>query len=1070
MAPSYVLAIDQGTTSSRALLFRKDGTPMSKEQLDLEQHYPHPGWAEHDPNEILNSVVKCCQHAMEKGNAHTADIASIGITNQRETTVAWDRVTGEPYHKAIVWLDTRTSETVGKLIHGPGGQDRFRAKTGLPISTYFSAVKMKWLLDNVPEVKKGVDEKRCMFGTIESWLIYKLTGGHKGGIHITDVSNASRYMLMNLQTQQWDLDICRELGIPVECLPEIRSNAEVYGKVKGYGQLNGIPIAGALGDQHAALLGQGCLEVGSSKNTYGTGCFMLLNTGNKAVPSKSGLLTTVGFKLGADAKTQYALEGSVACAGRTVQWLRDNMGLIDSAPEIEKFASSVADTGGVTLVPAFSGLFAPYWREDARAIAVGMSLYTNKAHLCRAALEAVAFSTVDVMEAMKKDVGHELGSMHVDGGMTANNFLMKLQADLLGVEVLRARMPEATVLGAAFAAGLAVNFYQKVEEVKEMLVHAGGWESFPNQMSMTVRDREYARWRDAVTRAMDLQKFDSMEKKKKRAAGAHRYILSIDQGTTSSRALLFDSEGGAVAKEQMELKQHYPHPGWAEHDPKEILDCVVKCCQSVMKQAGAQPGEVAAIGITNQRETTVAWDRVTGEPYHKAIVWLDTRTSETVQQLTKAGGKDRFRKSTGLPVSTYFSAVKMKWLIDNVPEVKKGVAEKRCMFGTIESWLIYNLTGGTDRGLHITDISNASRYMLMNLETSAWDPAICRELGIDQACLPTIKSNSEVYGLVSGFGSLNGIPIAGALGDQHAALLGQGCIEVGSSKNTYGTGCFMLLNTGFEAVPSKSGLLTTVGFKLGSEAKTYYALEGSVACAGRTVQWLRDNMGLIENAGEIESLAKSVENTGGVTLVPAFSGLFAPYWREDARAVAVGMTLYTNREHLCRAALEAVAFSTVDVMEAMKKDTGRDLGNMHVDGGMTANNFLMQMQADYLGVDVLRARMPEATVLGAAFAAGLAVGFYKKLDDVKDMLRKAGGWESFPAKMDFNSRMQEYTRWKDAVNRAMDLNQFESKLEDKQEATETTAASPKSASPKSARATSAPALDGKGKKVGCKFW
>jgi len=1051
---------------------------MSKEQLDLEQHYPHPGWAEHDPKEILNAVVTCCQHAMEKGNAHTTDIAAIGITNQRETTVAWDRVTGEPYHKAIVWLDTRTTETVGKLIHGTGGQDRFRATTGLPISTYFSAVKMKWLIDNVPEVKKGVDEKRCMFGTIESWLIYNLTGGKNGGLHMTDISNASRYMLMDIKTGKWDPTICKELGIPMECLPEIRSNAEVYGKVKGYGSLNGIPIAGALGDQHAALLGQGCLEVGKSKNTYGTGCFMLLNTGAQAVQSSSGLLTTIGFKLGANAQTNYALEGSVACAGRTVQWLRDNMGLIDSAPEIEQFASAVSDTGGVTIVPAFSGLFAPYWREDARAVAVGMTLFTNKNHLCRAALEAVAFSTVDVMEAMKKDFGKDLGAMHVDGGMTANNFLMQLQADLLGCEVLRARMPEATVLGAAFAAGLAVDFYHRVDEVKDMLGHAGGWESFPNKMNMSLRDKEYARWKDAVTRAMDLQRFDSMEKKKKKAAGAHRYILSIDQGTTSSRALLFDVEGGAVAKEQMELKQHYPHPGWTEHDPNEILNSVVKCCESVLKQAGAKPGEVAAIGITNQRETTVAWDRVTGKPYNKAIVWLDTRTAETVQKLTQGakGGKDRFRETTGLPVSTYFSAVKMKWLIDNVPAVKQGVADKRCMFGTIESWLIYNLTGGKEGGIHMTDISNASRYMLMDIKSGKWDQGICKELGIDVACLPTIKSNSEVYGTVKGFGSLDGIPIAGALGDQHAALLGQGCIEVGSSKNTYGTGCFMLLNTGSEAIPSTSGLLTTIGFKLGAEAKTYYALEGSVACAGRTVQWLRDNMGLIDSAAEVETLAKSVENTGGVTIVPAFSGLFAPYWREDARAVAVGMTLYTSREHICRAALESVAFSTVDVMEAMKKDTGRDLGNMHVDGGMTANNFLMQLQADLLGVDVLRARMPEATVLGAAFAAGLAVGFYKKLDDVKDMLRKAGGWESFPAQMNFNDRMIEYTRWKDAVNRAMDLNQFETGTEDPKKGSSATSLaeskkpSSQAVAPKAAPAPAAAAPAAKGKKGGWKFW
>lgn len=507
MAPSYVLSIDQGTTSSRALLFNKEGQPVAREQVELQQHYPQPGWAEHDPKEILDAVVKCCQGAMSKASAKTADIAAIGITNQRETTIAWDRETGEPYHKAIVWLDLRTSETVAQLCKASGGQDRFRKKTGLPVSTYFSAVKMKWLLDNVPEVRKGADEGRCMFGTVESWLIYNLTGGKDGGLHMTDVSNASRYMLMNLSTLDWDEAICKTLGIPMKCLPAIKSNAEVYGKVKGFGVLDGIPIAGALGDQHAALLGQGCLEVGSSKNTYGTGCFMLLNTGLEAVPSRHGLLTTIGYKLGADAKTHFALEGSVACAGRTVQWLRDNLGIIKDTAEVETFATSVENTGGLTLVPAFSGLFAPYWREDARAVAVGMTLYTRKEHLCRAALEAVAFSTVDVMEAMKADTGLRLGDMMVDGGMTANNFLMQLQADLLGVAVLRSNMPEATVLGAAVAAGLAVGFYEKVTDVKAMLKLAGGHQSFPSRMRPAERKAEHARWKDAVSRAYGLAKF-----------------------------------------------------------------------------------------------------------------------------------------------------------------------------------------------------------------------------------------------------------------------------------------------------------------------------------------------------------------------------------------------------------------------------------------------------------------------------------------------------------------------------------------------------------------------------------
>merc|ERR1740121_2198009 len=343
-----------------------------------------------------------------------------------------------------------------------------------------------------------------MFGTIESWLIYNLTGGKDGGVHVTDISNASRYMLMDLKTQQWHEPTCEIMQIPVSALPKIVSNSEVYGKVKGVAELDGVPISGSLGDQHAALLGQGCLEVGTSKNTYGTGCFMLLNTGEKAVPSESGLLTTVGYKLGPDVPVTYALEGSVACAGRTIQWIRDNLGLIADAKDTEALATSVQDTGGVTLVPAFSGLFAPYWREDARAVIVGMTLFTTKAHIARAALEAVALSTVDVMKAMEKDFGSSLGNMHVDGGMTANNFLMKTQSSLLGVEVLRAKMPEATVLGAALAAGLAVKFYEKAEDVKGFLAAAGGHETFKPEMSSADRTKAYGAWKDAVDRSMGL--------------------------------------------------------------------------------------------------------------------------------------------------------------------------------------------------------------------------------------------------------------------------------------------------------------------------------------------------------------------------------------------------------------------------------------------------------------------------------------------------------------------------------------------------------------------------------------
>eukprot|EP00931_Biecheleriopsis_adriatica_P004489 TRINITY_DN106147_c0_g1_i1.p1 TRINITY_DN106147_c0_g1~~TRINITY_DN106147_c0_g1_i1.p1 ORF type:complete len:654 (+),score=142.53 TRINITY_DN106147_c0_g1_i1:55-1962(+) len=509
---------------------------------------------------------------------------------------------------------------------------------------------------------------------------------------------------------------------------------------------------------------------------------------------------------------------------------------------------------------------------------------------------------------------------------------------------------------------------------------------------------------------------------------APSYILAIDQGTTSSRAILFDKDGQVKTMQQQEFPQYYPQAGWAEHDPAEILDSVLSCAEGAMKKAGASKGDIAGIAITNQRETTVAWDKVTGKPLHKAIVWLDLRTADTVSQLTRGrGGKDRFRKKTGLPVATYFSAVKMKWLLDNVPEVKQAADEGRCNFGTIESWLMYSLTGGKDGGIHVTDISNASRYMLMNIKSCTWDEGVCKDIGVPIGTLPAIKSNSEVYGHVKGISYLEGVPICGSLGDQHAALLGQGCLAVGTSKNTYGTGCFMLLNTGKDAVPSKSGLLTTIGFKLGSDADVTYALEGSIACAGRVVQWLRDNMGIISKSSEVETFAKQVDDTGGLTLVPAFSGLFAPYWREDARAVAVGMTLYTKKEHLCRAALESTAFQTVDVLEAMKSDTGLKLGGMRVDGGMTANNVLMQIQTDFLGIDILRSKMPEATALGAALAAGLSVGFYSKKEDIQAMIDMGGGYETFKPATTPGFRRQIYSRWKDAVNRSFELDKWDPK-------------------------------------------
>eukprot|EP00435_Cladocopium_sp_Y103_P056992 s280_g19.t1 len=506
---------------------------------------------------------------------------------------------------------------------------------------------------------------------------------------------------------------------------------------------------------------------------------------------------------------------------------------------------------------------------------------------------------------------------------------------------------------------------------------------------------------------------------------APSYVLAIDQGTTSTRAILFDKDGQVKAIEQQEFPQYYPQPGWTEHDPKEILQSAISCSESAMKKAGAKKDDIAGIGITNQRETTVAWDKVTGEPLCRAIVWLDLRTAETAAQLSQHGGRDRFRAKTGLPISTYFSAVKMRWMLDNVPDVKKAADEERCCFGTIESWLIYKLCRGAAENVHVTDVSNASRYMLMNINTCKWDETVCREVGISTVCLPSIKSNSEVYGHVKSVPSLDGLPISGAVGDQHAALLGHACLDVGSSKNTYGTGCFMLLNTGTEAVPSKHGLLTTIGYKLGPEEKTTYALEGSVACAGRVVQWLRDNMGIISSSKDVEILANKVEDTGGLTLVPAFSGLFAPHWREDARAVAVGMTLYTSKEHMCRAALESTAFQAVDIMEAMKNDTGLRLVDMRVDGGMTVNNLLMQIQADALGLPVLRSKMAEATALGAALAAGLSVGFYHNKESVKMMVEKAGGYETFTSTTTYAMRQKMQVRWKDALKRAFELAKFD---------------------------------------------
>lgn len=502
MAPKYVLAIDQGTTSSRAILFDFDGKPAFSSQKEFTQIYPEPGWAQHNPMEILGTVESTIADAMAKAGATASDVAAIGITNQRETTVAWDRETGKPLHDALVWLDLRTAE-ISHRLQKDGGQDRFRAVTGLPVSTYFSAVKMAWLRENSPQVRGAIDRGTCAFGTIDSWLIYCLTGGANGGLHVTDCSNACRYMLMDINKLSWDADICNEIGIPLATLPAIKSNSEHLGTVKS-GPLAGVPITGSIGDQHSALLGQACLELGDVKSTYGTGCFILMNTGANAIPSKHGLLTTLGYKLGPDAAQTYALEGAVGTAGRGIQWLRDSLKLINAAPEIGPLAASVPDTGGVTFVPAFSGLLAPHWRPDARAALVGMSLYSTKEHICRAMLEGICFQACDVFGSMEMDATAELSLLKVDGGLTVSDQAMQIQADLLGKPLLRAKMPEATALGAAFAAGLAVDVWKEPADIRHILENAGGACRFEPRMGQQAREAAQRRWFDAVQRSLNL--------------------------------------------------------------------------------------------------------------------------------------------------------------------------------------------------------------------------------------------------------------------------------------------------------------------------------------------------------------------------------------------------------------------------------------------------------------------------------------------------------------------------------------------------------------------------------------
>jgi glycerol kinase len=494
-----------------------------------------------------------------------------------------------------------------------------------------------------------------------------------------------------------------------------------------------------------------------------------------------------------------------------------------------------------------------------------------------------------------------------------------------------------------------------------------------------------------------------------------KYAAALDQGTTSSRAMVFDHSGQVVSVAQKEHEQIYPKPGWVEHDPKEIWLRCQEVLDEALEQAGGSKEDVAALGITNQRETAVVWDRNTGEPIHNALVWQDTRTDKIVDELSADGGQDRFREKVGLPLATYFSGPKVRWLLDNVDGAREKAEAGDLMFGNMDTWCMWNLTGGTDGGLHITDVTNASRTMLMDLSTLSWDESIAKTMGVPMSMLPEIRPSSEVYGEVK-TGGFTGIPLAGILGDQQAATFGQTCFSPGEAKNTYGTGNFMLINTGTELVQSKSGLLTTVGYKIGDN-DPIYCLEGSIAITGALVQWLRDNLKLIKAAPEVEELARSVEDNGGLYIVPAFSGLFAPYWKSNARGVFAGLTRYVTAGHVARATLEATAFQSREIVEAMAKDSGVTLDSLKVDGGMVGNDLLMQFQADLLGVPVIRPEVAETTALGAAYAAGLATGLWNSEDDLRENWREGKRWEP---KMDAEKRDEYYRYWKKAVTRTFD--------------------------------------------------
>jgi len=493
-----------------------------------------------------------------------------------------------------------------------------------------------------------------------------------------------------------------------------------------------------------------------------------------------------------------------------------------------------------------------------------------------------------------------------------------------------------------------------------------------------------------------------------------QFIGSIDQGTTSSRFIIFDRQGDIVASDQREHEQIYPKAGWVEHNPTEIWRNTQHVIAAALKKANLKAADIASVGITNQRETTLLWDRKTGAPLYNAVVWMDTRTDELVARYTKEGGADRLRAKTGLPISTYFSGLKLRWILDHVPGAREKAESGDVLFGTIDSWLVWNLTGGANGGIHITDVTNASRTQLMDLSTLKWDEDILRLFDIPSTCLPEIRSSSEVYGEIA-LPPLEGVKLAGILGDQQAALFGQACLKPGEAKNTYGTGCFMLMNTGEKLVPSNYGLLTTVAYKLDG-AKPVYALEGSIAITGALVQWLRDNLGIIKNSSDIETLARTVDDNGDVYFVPAFSGLYAPHWEDSARGIIAGLTRFANKGHIARAALEASCYQVREVLEAMVKDSGVEITELRADGGMTINELLMQFQSDILDVPVVRPRIIETTALGAAYAAGLAVGYWKSTQDIVENWQIGHRWHP---RMPVEESTRLFHSWEKAVQRSL---------------------------------------------------